>query len=113
MGDTLIGRAEIERLGGVTKRRANMWIKTAGFPEPVVDRKWWKSEVQQWLREQRPKGHAPAGFSHSPETIAAMRVRLAETYNVSLVAREFGMGRNTVYRHGADIIEPAKRTPKA
>ncbi|MBU8859825.1 MULTISPECIES: hypothetical protein [unclassified Micromonospora] len=56
----LVGAAEIRvMLGGISKQRVYVITSHRNFPEPVADlvqgKVWLKSDVQKWIKENRPE----------------------------------------------------------
>ena len=55
----LVATPEIAQLLGVSRQRADVITKQAGFPEPIaslsVGKIWSKSDVERWMSAHRPK----------------------------------------------------------
>lgn len=56
-GQALIGIADIARMAGVSRQRAQALAKKDGFPEPAAvttgGRFWRQGEVRDWIAEWR------------------------------------------------------------
>lgn len=55
MPDSLMGLAEVAKLLGLSRQRADQLARTKGFPEPVAEliggRIWQRESVERWARE--------------------------------------------------------------
>jgi predicted DNA-binding transcriptional regulator AlpA len=68
---SLLGVSEVAELAGISRQRAHVLTRRAGFPAPVVALKmglvWRAVPVERWLAEyEKRKGTSPGAGGASP-----------------------------------------------